>query len=294
MRISSSAYPYYGADPDLLKSMASQKISDCLIVQEKFQKLKNILAGYGQVAVAFSGGADSSLLLWSALQLLGRENILVLSAVSCLIPAAERKGMQTWFARHGVQSPPKHLCLDPDPLNREAFITNPSDRCYICKTHTYRLFLEIAARYGIALLADGTNRDDLNSHRPGLRTIRELNIRTPLAEAGLDKQEIRLISRAEGLDTWESPSSSCLATRIPAGMSITAERLELIASLEANLREKGFSGCRVRLDRFAPSVCIEVAGNDIQRISDPDISSEVIDYFMKNGIKHVFLNLQGR
>ena len=166
-----------------------------MLLLEKEHELERLLAGYKRVAVAFSGGADSSLLLRKAIDVLGRENILALTARSCLQRKGDIANATSWLARHGYDGQVRHEIIELDPLSREEFIQNPPDRCYGCKLHVYKKFAEICAKQGIQAIIDGTNFDDMNSDRPGLRALEELGIGSPLGEAGLTKEEVRRLSR---------------------------------------------------------------------------------------------------
>ncbi len=220
-------------------------------LKQKIEKLHRILAGYknsGRVGVAFSGGADSSFLLRSTLDVLGRENVIVLHGRSVLQKRSEQEGAANWLERHGYGAEVEQLIVEQNPLAQKNFVSNPQDRCYLCKSHLYQTFLKELSQQNLSLLLDGTNRDDLEADRPGYRAIRELAIKTPLAAAGLSKKEIRKASRSLGLDTWDLPSNSCLATRIPHGLQITAQRLGLVRDCEQVLARLGLKDCRVHLD----------------------------------------------
>lgn len=264
-------------------------------LRAKEQAVRRALARSGRVAIAFSGGADSSLLLWLALDTLGPAQVLVLTARSCLLPLRDLERAAGWPARHGLAGRVSHVFVDIQPLAWGEFTRNPADRCYLCKSRVYRLLLEQVRRQGFAQLLDGTNVDDLGSDRPGLRAIGELGIETPLAAVGLSKAEVRALSRELGLDTWDAPSASCLATRIPEGLTITAERLARIDILETHLEHIGCAGCRVRLDRFHEDrVYVQVQEKDLPRLAGGRERTTLLDFFNDSGVTKVFLDLQGR
>ena len=264
-------------------------------LQEKTQQLSSILQSYGSVALAFSGGVDSSFLLKMALETLEADHVLVLHAHSCLQKPHEQEQVRTWFDRHGIKSDVEQVVLELHPLASEAFVRNPEDRCYLCKRHLYRLFIDEIEERGKVRLIDGTNLDDLHSHRPGLHAISEFGVATPLAAAELRKEDVRLLSRERGLDTWNQPSSSCLATRIPHGLEVTQERIQLIASFEDHLEGLGFDGCRVRLDRHnVAAVCIQLQEKDFDHFIQQTKQNFFLSFFHDSGMKDVYLDLRGR
>lgn len=266
-----------------------------MLLFEKEHRLERILAEYKRVAIAFSGGADSSLLAKKALEVLGAENVLLLTARSRLLKQHEIDHAAGWLSRHGFGEQVRHQFVELQPLSWEEFVRNPPDRCYLCKLRVYSLFAGASSREGMTRLIDGTNEDDMHSARPGLRALRELNIGTPLADAGLAKEEVRSLSRDIGLDTWDRPSASCLATRVPDGLHITAERIALIEKLELQAESIGFKGCRVRLDReSSDKVYIQVQENDVAALAAAATRSSLIRFFNDSGVKKIFMDLNGR
>lgn len=264
-------------------------------IRDKEKQLYRALAKYDKAAVAFSGGADSSLLLRSAVEVLGPENVAAFTTRSCLLKRQELEGVTLWFAIHDLPGPVIHEFVDVDPLSWQEFTVNPANRCYTCKSIVYRLFLDHAADMGITSLLDGTNTDDMCSDRPGLRALRELGIGTPLADAGLSKKDVRELSRKVGLNTWNRPSASCLATRIPNGMEITRERLELVNRAESILEEMGFAGCRVRLESCNASwASIEVQKKDIPAITRDRNRIYIRKEFEEIGFSRILSNIYGR
>lgn len=266
-----------------------------MLLQEKEHNLEGILARYKRVAVAFSGGADSSLLAKKALEVLGPENVLLLTARSRLIKQSEMDHAASWLFRHGYEEQVAHEFIDMEHFSWDEFVQNPPGRCYLCKMHLYRLFAGVSDQHGIDQLIDGTNDDDMHSTRPGLRALRELGIGTPLADAGLTKNEVRSLSRELQLDTWNRPSSSCLATRIPDGLEITEKRVSLIEKLETFLESIGFKGCRVRLDRHkSDTVYLQVLEKDIAGVVMAASRPGILHFFNDSGMKRIFMDLNGR
>jgi uncharacterized protein len=266
-----------------------------LLLLEKEHKLERILGEYKKVAIAFSGGADSSLLVKKALEVLGPENVLLLTARSCLLTKNEVDHASSWLSRHGYEGQVRHEFAELQPLVWDEFVQNPPDRCYLCKLRVYQMLTKLSGPHGILKLLDGTNDDDMRSTRPGLRALNELGIGAPLADAGLTKEDVRNLSREIGLDTWDRPSASCLATRIPDGLQITKERIALIEKLESQVAAMGFKGCRVRLDsQSGDKVYIQVQEKDVVELATTANRSDLIHFFNDSGVKKIFLDLNGR
>lgn len=266
-----------------------------MVLEAKQAQLHSILKRYGRVAIAFSGGVDSALVLKCALDTLGSGNVLALFAQSELQTSDEIEQAVQWPANNGYARDVLLDIVQIQPLTWPEFVCNPEDRCYHCKRRLYQLFCERMDQRGYSFLLDGTNCDDLNSHRPGLRAIQQLEVRTPLVEASFDKADVRALSRQLNLTTWNRPSASCLATRIPAGMPISAQRLRTVAILEEGLRRFGFVGCRVHLDRNNnETVQIVIQNNEFELFSDMGTRLAVLGFFQQHGIRTVLLNLAAR
>ena len=266
-----------------------------MLHREKVEKLHALLTDYGRVAVAFSGGVDSSFLLKSALDVLGAGNVVIVHGRSCLQKRYEQQRAHSWLSRHGYTPDIDQLIIDLQPLSWKEFVSNPEERCYLCKLRMYRVFLDELDKRNIHILLDGTNIDDLKHHRPGLRAIHELGVRTPLVACSLGKADIRELSRELQLDTSEQPSSSCLATRIPHGLEITAPRLEQIETWENGLTELGFDGCRVRMDNASERVVyLQVVQSDLEQFFNPAIRRAVFRFFKNMGLEQVYVDLEGR
>ncbi|WP_339137808.1 MAG: ATP-dependent sacrificial sulfur transferase LarE [Candidatus Electrothrix sp. GW3-4] len=268
-------------------------------MKNKVTQLRRLLSGFDRVGIAFSGGVDSSFLLRSALDVLGPNRVLILHARSCLQKQQECDRADTWGQRHGYAASELHQqIIKTDPLTWSGFVANPQNRCYLCKKHLYGLFLEHLHQEGTTALLDGTNADDLRqgeTGRPGLQALSEFDICTPLADCGLSKEEIRILSRNWGLDTADHPSASCLATRIPHGMLITTERLSRIVELEQILEESGFTGCRVRLDANAEQTFfVQIQKTHHQHLHSDAIRERIVDQFKKKGVRKIYLDLKGR
>ena len=210
--------------------------------EEKEKKLAALLEKCMPLAVAFSGGVDSAFLLHEA-ALAGKEKVTALIMKTPSVPERELDEAVAFCKSRGIS----FFVLPADPFSAAGFRENGRDRCYICKHFLFSALLEKAKEEGIPFVADGTNADDRKEFRPGLRALKELDIRSPLAEAGLTKKEIRELSEKEGLPTWNKPSFSCLATRFPYGEELTVEKLRRTEAAENLLAELGFTQRRVRV-----------------------------------------------
>ena len=210
--------------------------------EEKEKKLAVLLEKCMPLAVAFSGGVDSTYLLHEAVKA-GKEKVTALIMKTPSVPERELDEAVAFCKSRGIS----FFVLPADPFSAAGFRENGRDRCYICKHFLFSALLEKAKEEGIPFVADGTNADDRKEFRPGLRALKELDIRSPLAEAGLTKKEIRELSEKEGLPTWNKPSFSCLATRFPYGEELTVEKLRRTEAAENLLADLGFTQRRVRV-----------------------------------------------
>jgi uncharacterized protein len=207
----------------------------------RLDAMRRSLAGHGGALVAFSGGVDSTLVLAVAREALG-DRVVALTALSASVPAAERAEARALAVRLGA----RHLEVASREGDDPRYVENGEDRCYHCKRELYRLCREAAAAEGLAVVLDGFNADDRRDHRPGHRAAEEAGVRSPLAEAGLTKPEVRALSEAMGLPTWDKPALACLASRIPYGTPVTPARLGQVERAEAAVRALGLRRFRVR------------------------------------------------
>lgn len=212
------------------------------VPEAKRTALDGILRGLARVAVAFSGGVDSSFLLRVAVDCLGAHNVLAVTVASPVHPQWEREEAQALARSLAVE----HLIVDSDELENEAFVANPADRCYVCKFGRFSELIRLARERGFAYVVDGGNADDVTDYRPGQRAADELGVRSPLKEAGFTKADIRAQSRLLGLPTWDRPSRACLASRFPYGERITREALHQVDQAEEFLLGLGLRQMRVR------------------------------------------------
>jgi uncharacterized protein len=255
-------------------------------LQEKYEKLREIIENMGSVLIAFSGGVDSTFLLKVAHEVLG-DRACAVTAVSPTYPESEFREAVALAQRIGA----RHLVVESNELEIPGFAENPEDRCYHCKRELFGKLAEKGRELGISWLAEGSNVDDLGDYRPGRKAVAELSVRSPLLEAGLSKEEIRLLSRDAGLPTWDKQPYACLSSRFPFGVRITAERLRMIEACEDFLKEKGFRTYRVRF--HDETARIEVGEGEIARFLETALRREVSGFFRSAGFTHVALDLQG-
>jgi uncharacterized protein len=206
------------------------------------QKLKSQLQPLGRVAVAYSGGVDSTLVLKVALDALGTENVIALLAVSPSLPQSEKDEAMTLAKQLGARLE----LLPTDEVNDPAYQANAPNRCYFCKDHVYRSLRKFAEQNGIGHVLDGMNAEDTLDVRPGRAAARELKILSPLHDLGFSKQDVREAAKALGLANWDKPAAACLASRVPYGTSVTPKLLSQIERAEAALFDLGFRELRVR------------------------------------------------
>lgn len=251
----------------------------------KENNLKRYIAGLGSLAVAFSGGVDSTYLAKVAHDVLG-DRMIAITAQSGSFPRKDTDEAVEFCRGRGI----RQIVVKTNELELEGFRENPADRCYICKTGIFTQLKAKAGELGIAYVADGSNADDEGDYRPGLRALRELDVKSPLMETGLTKQEIRDLSQAHGLPTWNKPSAACLASRFAYGETITREKLAMVEQAERVLDSYGFIQVRVRIhgDNLAR---IEVAPAELERLLS--LGSEISAKFKGIGFVYVTMDMLG-
>ena len=256
------------------------------VLQKKYDDLLGILKSCGSLAVAFSGGVDSTLLLYAAREALG-DKVTALTACAPSFPLRESMEAEEFCRKLGISQKTFYF----DPFTVPGFEKNPPDRCYLCKTALFSTFQKLREEEGLAALAEGSNLDDMGDYRPGLRAIAELGVRSPLKEAGLTKAEIRELLKAHDIPVWDKPSYACLASRFPYGDTITAEKLRLVELAEDFLLARGFRQLRVRM--HGTLARLEVLPSDFEKIMEKEMREDIDRYFRKIGFSYVALDLRG-
>lgn len=255
--------------------------------RQKYDRLQAILGEMGSVAIGYSGGVDSTLLLKVAVDLLGN-NALAMIGRSETYPTREFEEAVRIAETIGA----RYVVVRTEETDILKFRENPANRCYFCKTELFGKLDEIAEREGLKWIADGTITDDVGDFRPGMKAKSEKNVRSPLLEAELSKAEVREISKHLGLPTWDKPAFACLSSRFPYGMSITKENLTKIDTAETFLRDEGFRFFRVRF-HDQRTARIEVGKDEIRRLLDDDLRERLVAYLKQLGFTYITLDLQG-
>jgi uncharacterized protein len=255
-------------------------------LKKKSQKLIDILSTYSDLIVAFSGGVDSTLLLFQAHKVLG-EKVLAITARSPVHPEREVRFAKQFTAEMGIS----HLVIDSREMQQDDFRANRPDRCYICKKNLLTDLIELGRNRGMTHLVHGANMDDLGDYRPGMDAAREMGVSAPLVEAGLTKEDIRLLSRHLNLPTWNKPSMACLATRVPYGTEINEEILKTIDAAEDHILSLGVSTVRVR--HHGDIARIELLPDDLKRMLSESIRQVIADRLKSLGFKFVVIDLDG-
>jgi uncharacterized protein len=253
----------------------------------KRDRLLDILRGYGGVAVAYSGGIDSTVVAKAARLALGDAAIAV-TAVSASLASGELEEAEQLAKLIGI----RHRVIQTAEFQDPNYVRNAPNRCYFCKTELYDQLERLLPELGVALIANGANTDDTGDWRPGMKAAGEHHVKSPLIEADLSKAEIRQLAQHWGLPTWDKPATPCLSSRIAYGLEVTPERVRQIDASERFLHQHGFREVRVRYPQ--PDVVrIEVPKAEIPRLVEPDLRDELVRHFKSLGFKSITLDLEG-
>ena len=258
-----------------------------MTLEQKTEKIKSLIQEMDSVLVAFSGGVDSTLVLALAHDVLG-EKALAVTAQSASMPDREMKACHQLAKEIGV----KHLVVKTEEMSNPNYRANPANRCYHCKTELYSSLKKVAQQENILNILNGTNTDDLGDYRPGLDSAREQGVRSPLVEAGFNKQEVRELSRMMKLSIWNKPAMACLSSRIPYGQPVTLEKLAMIEQAEDLLLSLGFTQVRVR--HLGTLARIELDKNEMPRYqNDKSVQKAVEEKLRALGFNSVVLDPEG-
>ena len=256
-------------------------------LEAKYASLQRILRDLESVAVAFSAGVDSTLILKVAIDALGPGKVVAVTGRSDSLARAEFDEACALATSLGAE----HVVLDTDEFDNPDYLSNPTNRCYFCKTTLYTHLVKFIAERGLKAIVNGINVDDLGDYRPGIEAAREHGVRCPAAEAGLTKADVRELSRRLGLPTYDKPASPCLSSRVQYGEHITPQKLRMVEAAETFLHELGIRECRVRHhDNLAR---IEVPPAFIPMLADPAQAARIDAYFRSLGYQYVALDLRG-
>lgn len=255
-------------------------------MSDKYTGFIEYLKSFESMAVAFSGGVDSTFLLYAAKEALG-ENVIAITASSCSFPERELKEAKEFCEQYHIR---QFICKSEE-LEIEGFSSNPKNRCYLCKRELFGKIGEIAKRENISVVAEGSNLDDNGDYRPGLLAVAELGVKSPLREFGYTKQEIREESQRLGLPTWDKQSFACLSSRFVYGETISEEKLQMVDKAEQLLLDLGFHQLRVRI--HGKLARIELMPEEFDRFMQADVRSRVYQELKKLGFTYVTLDILG-
>jgi pyridinium-3,5-biscarboxylic acid mononucleotide sulfurtransferase len=255
-------------------------------VEEKERQLADLIGRYRSAIVAYSGGVDSAYLAFIANRTLGAQA----RAVTALSPSVSRMQqdlVKDFVSAHGLN----HTIVHSAEMENPDYTANPANRCYFCKSELFTLLARLKKEWGVEVVFDGSNQDDVGDYRPGRQAAAEQEILSPFIEVGLRKEDIRALSRKWGLSTWDLPSMPCLSSRFPYGVEITEEKLRQVDRAEAFLRDMGFRNFRVR--HHETLARIEIDRAEMSQILDADLLEVINREFRSLGYHYVTLDMQG-
>jgi pyridinium-3,5-biscarboxylic acid mononucleotide sulfurtransferase len=254
---------------------------------EHRDRLIETLRGYGRLAVAYSGGIDSTVVAQAAHEALGEAAIAV-TAVSDSLASGELEEAQALARRIGI----RHRVIRTEEFADPNYLRNNPDRCYFCKSELYGRLAGLLGELEVDTIASGANTDDLGDHRPGMRAASEHGVRHPLQECGLSKADVRALAKAWDLPTWDKPATPCLSSRIAYGEDVTTEKVRMIDQAEQWLRQRGLRLLRVRYHK-GDMARIEVPLDELPRLTQPEVRDALVQTFRALGFKFITLDLEG-
>jgi uncharacterized protein len=261
-------------------------IIDTAKLRDKETRLLSDLRGMGRVIVAFSGGTDSAYLAWAANRALG-SNAVAMTADSASLPESHKRDAEGFVRQFGIA----HEYVETHEFENPDYTRNDPNRCFHCKDELFTRLAVVGRERGIEHIVYGVNVDDLGDYRPGQKAARQHNVSAPLVDAGLTKAEIRELSRAAGLPTWDRPASACLSSRIPYGTAVTIENVKTVETGEEEIKALGFRQFRVRF--HGDVVRIEIAPDELAKAMTLEMAGRFTAIFKKLGFKYVTLDLEG-
>jgi len=256
-------------------------------LQKRREELVEKIRSFGQVAVAFSGGVDSTVVAQAAFEALG-EGAIAVTAVSDSLASGELEECRELARKIGI----RHRIIRTEEFADPNYLRNNPDRCYFCKSELYGRLSDMLPHLAVEVILSGANTDDAGDHRPGMKAAAENGVRHPLQECGLSKSDVRELARAWDLPTWDKPATPCLSSRIAYGEEVTPERVRMIDEAEQWLREKGLRVCRVRYHK-GDLARVEVPLDELPRFAASGVRDELVGIFRKLGFKYVTLDLEG-
>lgn len=256
-------------------------------VDEKRERLLELLRSYGSVAVAYSGGVDSAVVAKAAQITLGQRAVAV-TGVSASLAAGELERAHQLAEQIGI----RHEVLQTGEFDNLSYTANPANRCYFCKTELYSQLRPVAERLGLAIIVNGANVDDAGDWRPGMKAADEYAVQSPLAECGFNKADVRSLASQWNLPVWDKPASPCLSSRVAYGEEVTPERLRMIDCGEQLLRSLGLASVRVRYHR-GDLARLEVPLAAVAQLTEPNVRDWIATEFRQLGFKYITLDLEG-
>jgi uncharacterized protein len=274
------------ATPSLVTLQTGAAALDPIALAAKEEKLFQVLGELERVIVAYSGGTDSAYLAWAAHRVLG-DRALAVTADSASIPASHKRDAEAFARDCGF----RHEYIETFEFENPDYVKNDKNRCFHCKDELFDRLDQVAAQRGYSHIIYGVNSDDLGDYRPGQRAAKLHNVKAPLVDAGLNKAEIRELSRRAGLSTWDRPAAACLSSRVPYGTAVTKQTIKTIEDGEEAVRALGFRQFRVRF--HGELVRLEIAKEELPAALNPEMAGRFSEIFKALGFLYVTLDLEG-